>query len=117
MRRIFVAATVCAAILLLTAPVAATAVPRRAAADAAHARALRTAHRADLGFVPLARRLSGGAIVSATFKDASGVAAAGGQAELDVWNSDWTPGYLQAHQTDYQGKVSFTGVPGGGRHR
>ena len=115
MRRLFVAAVMCAAVLLVTAPVAlALTAPLHqatAAGPAKHNMAARSqAHRAPAAFVPLARRiLTGSGTISLNVYSFLGQPEVG--AEADWWVST-DPDYgTGSGFTDVNGHVDLTGVP------
>ena len=115
MRRLFVAATLCAAILLCGAPVAlALTAPLHPVghtrADAHVPYATRSADRAPLRYSPLARRiLSGTGTISLNVYSYAGLAEV--NAEADWWvSTDTDYGFGYAF-TDASGHVDLTDVP------
>ncbi len=115
MRRLFAAAIVCAAVLLIAAPAASalTAPLHRAAAPAPpkhNAAARSQTHRAPTAFVPLARRIpSGSGTISLNVYSFLGQPEAGAEAAWWVFtDTDYGTG---SGTTDANGHVDMTGVP------
>ena len=115
MRRLFAAAIVCAAVLLIAAPAASalTAPLHRAAAPAPpkhNVVARSQTHRAPTAFVPLARRIpSGSGTISLDVYSFLGQPEAGAEAAWWVFtDTDYGTG---SGTTDVNGHVDMTGVP------
>jgi hypothetical protein len=110
MRRLFVAALACVAVLLPVAPMA-SATLRADKATAMRPGSVGMRSSPDATFAPLARRFAGTATITADVYQPTGVASGYGTAQLVVWADDGTVAFSQTATTDYKGHVTFSGVP------
>ena len=112
MRKLFLVAVACAVTLpSVVAGTPAASLPKHSRAKAAVTRPGAALPRMPGAFVPLARRLTGSAVITADVFGPGSVASVGGAARLVVRDADGSVAYNKRGQTDAAGRVSFSGVP------